>query len=492
MALALAVLTPIQLQSAEPAGGKPTDTEINVAVDNDLLFDSSVPSNEIDVMTAEGIVILSGSAPNILAKERATTIAEAVKGVRAVVNNITVTPVMRSDEEVRKDVENALLTDPATDSYELKTEVKNGVVTLTGTVDSYQEKQLSATVAKGVKGVKAVKNDIIFVYKSERPDSEIAAEVREILKNDIWVDALFIITSVKDGKVTLTGTVGSAAEKTRATSDAWTAGVEAVNAEELKVEPWAKDKMKKPNNVDIKSDDEIKKAVKDAFLYDPRVFSFNPDISVSGGIVTLTGIVDNLKAKRAAEQDAKNTAGVWRVKNYLRVRGENPPSDDKLVENVQDALKRDPYLERYQLGVSVLNGAVYLTGIVDSYFDKTHAEDVASRVNGITDIHNSLIVSFPAYGYYFWPYSYHYEPYYYNRPAVDLNWTYKNDAEIQSDIGSQLFWSPFVDRDQVNITVNNGVATLTGTVDSWNEYNAATENAWQGGARSVINKLKVK
>jgi hypothetical protein len=38
-------------------------------------------------------------------------------------------------------------------------------------------------------------------------------------------------------------------------------------------------------------------------------------------VVTLTGTVDNLKAKRAAEQDAKNTVGVWRVTDLLKVIG---------------------------------------------------------------------------------------------------------------------------------------------------------------------------
>jgi len=42
------------------------------------------------------------------------------------------------------------------------------------------------------------------------------------------------------------------------------------------------------------------------------------------------------------------------------------------------------------------------------------------------------------------------------------------------------------------VKVENGVATLTGTVDSWSEYRAATENAYEGGASSVKNELKIK
>ncbi len=471
----------------------PTGAEINATVDSDLLYDSSVASNNLDVSTTDGIVTLSGSAPNILAKERATTIAEAVKGVRAVVNNISVEPVLRTDDEVRRDVEAALLADPAADSYELNTAVNDGVVTLTGTVESWQEKQLSAAVAKGVKGVKELQNDITVSYKIERADSEIAAEVKAVLERDVWVYDLSTNVAVSDGKVTLTGIVGSAAEKTRAISDAWTMGVTSVDAEGLKVEPWAKDTMKKKSKIAAKTDEEIKKAVEDGLMFDPRVLSFNPTVAVSNGVVTLTGAVDNLKAKRAAEQDAKNTFGVWRVKNYLRVRMENPPSDDKLAQNVEDALTRDPYVDRFQIGVSALDGVIYLSGTVDSFYEKSHAEDVTSRVNGVTNVNNGLTVSFPSYSYYYWPYtSYYYEPY-------DYTWTIDyatspntSDAEMKDEIESELFWSPFVDSDAVKVKVENGTATLTGTVDSWSEYDSASENAQEGGADIVINKLKVQ
>lgn len=129
-----------------------TDAQINAAVENYILFDSSVPSNDIDNMTADGIVTLSGTAPNLLAKDRATAIAESIRGVRAVVNNIEVKPVVRTDDEVLKDVETALRMDPATNPNPIKSAVSKGVVTLKGTVDSWQQKQLSAAVVKGGQG----------------------------------------------------------------------------------------------------------------------------------------------------------------------------------------------------------------------------------------------------------------------------------------------------------------------------------------------------
>jgi osmotically-inducible protein OsmY len=472
----------------------PGDSEIKAAVEGYLLFDSSIPSNNIDIVMINGIVTLSGTAPNLLAKDRATMISEAIRGVRAVVNNITVNPVVRSNDEIRTDIESALLSDSATDSYEVKTMVTEGEVTLTGKVDSWQEKKLSGFVARGVKGVKDVKNDLKVEYTTERPDSEIAAEVKKTLKRDVWVDEILISAEVHDGIVVLTGTVGSVAEKNRANSDAWTSGVKKVDDGDLKVEPWAKaGSMKRKNAFATRSDDEIKQTVKDAMMFDPRVNSFNPDVSVNSGVVTLSGIVDNLKAKMAAVQDAKNTVGVWRVKNHLKVRMENPPDDSKIAQNVKAALVRDPFVDRYEIGVTVYDGTVNLTGTVDSSFEKTRALGVVSGVKGVTSVNNGLAVSYPNYTYYSWPYSWYYNaPYYYNREPGWWPTSLVNDAEIKDDIEGEFFWSPFVDGDKITISVNDGVATLAGTVEDWNDVRDATENAYEGGAHKVINNLKVK
>jgi osmotically-inducible protein OsmY len=123
---------PASAQEAEEL----SDEDIILAVENELLFDEGVSSHLIDVETSNGIVTLSGSVDNILAKERALHITESVRGVRAVVNRMIVNPISRTDEQIRMDVENALLFDSATESYEIDVMVKDGTVTLEGTVDS--------------------------------------------------------------------------------------------------------------------------------------------------------------------------------------------------------------------------------------------------------------------------------------------------------------------------------------------------------------------
>jgi osmotically-inducible protein OsmY len=442
------------------------DRNITWAVMADLISDQAVPAHLIDVDTETGIVSLTGSVDNLLAKERATAVAERIKGVRSVVNRITVRPPVRTDEEIRSDIERALLSDPATEHYEVEVTVNDGKVTLRGSADSWAEAQLCEEVVKGIKGVKDFKNEIEVTFKVKRPDSEIKAEIERRLKWDVWVDNAFINVDVKNGTVTLSGTVPSAAEKSRAYGDALVAGVTSVEHSPLKVDWSLRDKMRRTQRYTPQSDEEIKKAVIDAFFYDPRVLSFDIGVEVSEGVVTLTGIVDNLKAKKAAEHDAKSAVGVWRVKNFIRVRPKGQLSDKKIGTNVKNALLWDPYVDRYEILVSVVNGKAYLSGTVDSSYERLRAEEAASGASGVVEVKNNLKVS------------------------EVFGW--KTDWEIEQDVEDQLWWSPFVDSDEVSVTVKDGVATLTGTVDSWRERGAATDNAYEGGAREVHNHLKVR
>ena len=67
-----------------------------------------------------------------------------------------------------------------------------------------------------------------------------------------------------------------------------------------------------------------------------------------------------------------------------------------------------------------------------------------------------------------------------------------SDAQIKKNIEDGLFWSPFVHRDDITVTVDGGVATLTGTVGTWIGYKEADKDARQGGAVFVRNRLDVK
>jgi osmotically-inducible protein OsmY len=469
-----------------------TDTEITNAVEDELLFDKSVDLNDIDVKTTQGVVTLSGVVSNILAKERAAKLTRTIKGVRSVVNRIKVSPSpLRSDTAILHDVQTALLRDPATKAYAVYVAVRDNEVTLTGNVGSWQQKRLAEKVVKGVRGVKEVENNIDVTYSTTRRDAQIEDEIQKALRWDTLVDDGLVQVDVEDGKVELTGTVGSAAEKARVSIDAWVTGVKSIDDSGLKVRKWARDPTMRKGKYVYKPDDKIKEAIKDALLYDPRVASFNVTPVVDKGVVTLRGVVDNLKAKRAAKNVARRTVGVTTVRNRIKVRPE-APSDSEIAANVRKAIKRDPYLQKKEITVSVVAGTAHLFGSVDSYFEKGRADDIASRSYGVTEVDNALQVETPKH-----PLAY--DPYIYDDYMYDEEWydyepyrTFKTDQQIKRAVRSHMWWSPYIDREDVNVTVEKGVVTLKGRVDTWNEWFAAMEEAYEGGATWVYNRLEVK
>lgn len=456
-----------------------SDAEITTALKTEFGVRPILSAESFNISTNEGIVQLTGTADNILAKDRAEKIALAVKGVRGVVNQIEVKASGRSDEEILKDVQKAMLMNPAADSYEVQAKVADGKVTLTGNADSWAEAQLATTVAKKVKGVRAVDNKIALAYKTNRLDTEIASDIEQKLRYDVRISDALIDVEVNRGAVALSGTVGSAFEKNQAFYESWVAGVKSVNTDALKVDPTADPDALRKDKFLNKTDAQVKDAVQDALLYDPRVNSFKVLATVNAGKVTLTGTVDNLSAKRAAEEDAKNVVGVWKVTNNIMTKPESVASA-ALEANVEWALIADPVVESYEINTTVNDGKVTLDGTVDTYFEKAFAGDIVADLAGVTAVDNNLKVK-DTQSYLFW---------------VEANPTVipaprESDEELKEDIQNQIWWSPFVDAEEVTVNVQNGKATLNGTVDSWNEENAAIENAFEGGAIAVVSKLKI-
>jgi osmotically-inducible protein OsmY len=440
-----------------------SDMDITNAVESNLGADPAVAANLIDVATFDGIVTLDGKVPNLLSKQRATLVAESIRGVLAVVNTLMVAPRLRTDQEIQRDIEAALFADSAADSYEISVTVDKGIATLAGTVESRAEKQLASRVAKAVKGLKALKDEIRVKPVADRSNTEIQRDVEGRLKWNVYVDDALIDVKVTDGDVRLSGIVGSAAEKTQAIQDVWVAGVRSVDATGLQVEWWTREEMRKKEPFEPKPDGEIKKAVEKALFYDPRVTSHNVKVDVDIGEVSLMGKVDNLVAKRAAEMDARHTVGVRWVKNRLKVRSLEPVEDVYLEEEIHKALARHSLLERYEFTVSVVNQKAYLYGTVDSHYEKRLAENVAAGIAGVTEIANYI--------------------------TVRQVWEWKNDEAIKADVEDELFWSPYVDSEDITVKVKDGDVTLEGVATDWAEADAAVGNAFEGGARSVRARL---
>ena len=440
------------------------DSAITLAVEAELINDPSVPAPEIGVSTLGGTVTLSGAVDSYAAKLRAGKVAQAIKGVVEVRNEIRVDPVNRTDAEITNDVVTALAVDPATEPYEIQITVDDGIVTLKGEADSFTERKLAEELAQTVRGVKHVENLLTYEVQFDRPNHEIDGDIEGRLRANSALNSGSIQVSVNDGDVVLEGAVASALEKALAESEAKAVmGVKSVE-NNLAVKWWLLDEVDDWGQA--WTDRSMRQAIKNRLLYNPRVKTHNVIVDVTDGVATLTGTVDNLAASHAAQREAEGTLGIWNVNNYLRVRPKKETSDADVAGSVKAALHRNPYVDRYDISVQVRNGLVYLKGEVDSMYMKEQAEEVVSSVPGVVDIHCDL--------------------------KVDTKYASKSDPAIKEDIESQLWWSPFVDSDDITVEVHGGVATLHGQVQDWSELLSAKENAIEGGATSVISDLAIR
>ena len=481
-----------------------TDSGITSAVEDRLSLETDVLVNNVDVTTRQGMVTLSGSVENLLDKERAVTTVNAIRGVREVVDNLTVDGLARPDTEILTDIQTSLREDPATESYQTIVSVQDAVVTLTGSVGSNMEKQLATRIASGVKGVKSVRNSLTIDYLGQHTDPEIAADVKARLQWDVWINGGRIKTAVTNGEVTLKGVIGSALGKSRAFDDAWVSGVISVGVGGLAVDPSVSFETPRGTGPSIISDSGIKLAIQKALGLDPRVSVFSPVVTVLDREVGLDGTVGNLKAKTAAAQDAENVVGVSLVENRLKVRPSGRTTTAAEMEKqLKASLSRDPWLDASNIDAAVINHVAYLSGDVETRFQKAEAQDVASRTRGVLEISNHLkvnanysVADYDNDSQYDYtssepPYR-NYNPRSYSRNEIPARRPYQSDRQIKRNIEERFFWSPFLNREDIKVTIDGGVVTLTGTVGNWIGWGEADSDAHNGGATEVLNRLILK
>ena len=122
--------------------------------------------------------------------------------------------------QLRENVVDELEYEPSIDAAHIGVAADKGLVTLTGHVASYAEKQAAIAAVRRVKGVRAIAEEIEVRYPYQKtPDDEIAKRAIDILAWDTMVPSESIQIMVHDGWVTLTGSVDWHYQKKQAEED---------------------------------------------------------------------------------------------------------------------------------------------------------------------------------------------------------------------------------------------------------------------------------
>jgi osmotically-inducible protein OsmY len=212
------------------------------------------------------------------------------------------------DKYLRQSIIDELDFEPSIDAADIGVAVEGGVVTLTGHVSSYAEKLAVEDTVRGVRGVKAIAEEVEVRYPDGKKtaDDQIAKRALDILAWDTSVPNERIQVKVQRGWLTLTGEVDWNYQRTAAEQAVRKlGGITGIsNLITLKAIPKA---------------DDVKDKIEAALKRSAELESDKIRVSVTGGRVRLEGKVKAWYERQIAEQAAWAVSGVATVEDNLQL-----------------------------------------------------------------------------------------------------------------------------------------------------------------------------
>jgi osmotically-inducible protein OsmY len=333
-----------------------------------------------------------------------------------------------SDDRLETHVQARYQDDPQLRSNDIDVTVSDAVVTLRGTVPTSEARQHAVSVAQDVNGVRSVSDQL---------------DVRQ------GTDA----------------TPSSAAR-----------------ADEQDAPPTRAANERTPGWITTK--------VQAQFFVNPEIKPWNIDVTTnSAGVVTLRGEVEEAADRDQAVRIARDTEGVTRVEDQLRVKGEaradaparasadatGDAEDAWVTAKVQAKFFVDPDVKGLDIDVDTEKGVVTLRGQVASEAERRQAIAIARSTDGVLSVTDQLNVMRTAA----------------TAPSSQSGTTF-DDAWITTKIQSQYFLDQLVKARNIDVDTSRGVVTLEGSVDSTAARDAALAIARDTeGVTRVVDRLNV-
>ena len=211
--------------------------------------------------------------------------------------------------------------------------------------------------------------------------------------------------------------------------------------------------------------DQLQADVKEELFWEPKVDSDEIAVYVSEGTVTLRGTVGSPRQKIEAKRAAQRVHGVKNVEDELEVRPlpGHKREDAELRGAVLQALALDSVVPR-TVEADVEDGKVTLSGTAAWQFERDEAEYVTNNILGVVRVHNEIELTGPP-------------------PEA---------GKVRDSIQGAMRRNAAIEADRIQIRTSDGTVTLSGTVDTWAEHDAAVMAAWNApGVHHVMDELEV-
>ena len=152
----------------------------------------------------------------------------------------------------------------------------------------------------------------------------------------------------------------------------------------------------------------------------------------------------------------------------VRMTNSVPRTDQQIQRDVLDELKWEARVQPNEVGVTVKEAIVTLSGWVDNYGKKWTAERTTHRVNGVRAVANDIEVRLPS--------------------SAE-----RTDSDLAGAATRALEWDAFVPIERLDVTVSRGWVTLKGEVE-WEYQRRSAERAVRrlSGVRGVTNLIGVR
>ena len=215
---------------------------------------------------------------------------------------------MKTAAELKTDVMDELMFEPSIEETGIGVAVNDGVVTLSGHVKSFAEKMAAERAAKRVDGVQGVANDLkVELWPGFRhDDTDIAQAAVHALRWNTWLPANSVTVTVKEGWVTLEGSMPWQFQKQEAMMAVQhLQGVKGVT-NQIVVKPSLQAS-------------EVERKIQSAFQRAATLDARKVHVETAGSVAILRGTVRSWAEHEDAERAAWSVPGVTAVRNDLEI-----------------------------------------------------------------------------------------------------------------------------------------------------------------------------